>query len=266
MKKQIISCMALLMSLGVSAQNETGVADHLGVSVGVGTTGITLDLSTMFTDYVGLRVGADIFPNLKLNTELDLGFDDEAKSAYQNMFNTTLPSEIEVQGKTGLTAGHLLVDVHPFKSSFRVTVGAYIGGQDIVSVYNREDGALKQIADFNGRIDRNEIPSLTKDNKIGLELGDYFLEPDKDGNVDARIRVNGFRPYVGLGFGRAVPKKRLACQFDLGVQFWGSPEIYLRDHKLSEKDLDGDAGGIIKVVSNASVYPSLTVRLVGRIF
>ena len=265
MKKQIISCMALLMSLGVSAQNETGVADHLGVGVGVGTTGITLDLSTMFTDYVGLRVGADIFPNLKLNTELDLGFDEASRTAYQNFFNSTLPSEIDVQGKTMLTAGHLLVDIHPFKSSFRVTVGAYVGGKDVVSVYNKQDGQLKDITDFNNRVENGEFQAVGA-SKIGLELGDYFLEPDKDGNVDARIRVNGFRPYVGLGFGRAVPKKRLACQFDLGVQFWGSPEIYLRDHKLSENDLDGDAGGIIKVVSNASVYPSLTVRLVGRIF
>lgn len=265
MKKLMISCMALLMSLGVSAQKETGIADHLGVGVGVGTTGITIDLSTMFTDYVGLRVGADIVPNLKLNTELDLGFDDATQSAYQTMFGKPLPSDIEVQGKTNLTAGHLLVDVHPFKSSFRVTVGAYIGGKDIVSVYNRQDGQLKDITEFNNRVENGEFQAVGA-SKIGLELGDYFLEPDKDGNVDASIRVSSFRPYVGLGFGRAVPKNRLACQFDLGVQFWGSPEVYLRDHKLNESDLGGDEGGIIKTISKISVYPSLTVRLVGRIF
>ena len=264
MKKQVISCMALLMSLGVSAQSETGIADHLGVGVGVGTTGITLDLSTMFTDYVGLRVGADIFPNLKLNTELDLGFDNISENAYITNNYGKLPQEIDVQGKTMLTAGHLLVDVHPFKSSFRVTVGAYMGGKDVVSVYNKEKGLLSGITRFNKDVDNKLFPADVK--KIGLELGDYLLTPDEQGNVDASIRVSSFRPYVGLGFGRAVPKNRLACQVDLGVQFWGSPEIYLRDHKLSENDIDGDAGGIIKVVSNASVYPSLTVRLVGRIF
>lgn len=261
MKKQVISCMLLLLSLSASAQKESaGIADHLGISAGIGTTGITVDLSTMFTDYIGLRVGADIFPNLKLNTDLDLGFDDASKAAYQNMFDKPLVSEIAVQGKTALSAGHLLVDVYPFKSSFHVTVGAYIGSKDVISIYNKVDGQLQDITDFNKQAGALGVK------KIGLELGDYFLEPDERGNVDACIRVNDFRPYVGIGFGRAVPKKRLACQFDLGVQLWGNPEIYLRDHKLSENDLDGDSGGIIKIVSNASVYPSLTLRLVGRIF
>lgn len=40
------------------------------------------------------------------------------------------------------------------------------------------------------------------------------------------LKVSNFRPYVGLGFGRAVPKKRLGVMFELGVQFHGKPDVY----------------------------------------
>lgn len=258
MKKLMISCMALLSTLGVSAQG-AGIAEHFGVGVGIGTTGVTIDASTMVTDYVGVRVGADIFPSFKLNTELDLDF-AEAMSDFKTMFphsSLLSESEIEVQGKTSLAAGHLLVDLYPFKTSFRVTVGAYIGSSDIISVYNKEDGLLQDITDFNRGKDKKD--------QIGLELGDYKLTPDDKGNVEASIRVNSFRPYLGIGFGRAVPRNRIGCQFDLGVQFWGSPAIYLQDHKLTEEDMGGDDGGMIKILSKVSVYPALTLRLVGRI-
>lgn len=264
MKKLMISCMALLSTLGVSAQG-AGIAEHFGVGVGIGTTGVTIDASTMITDYVGVRVGADIFPSFKLNTELDLDFSDISENAFVTNKYGQLPKNIEVQGKTSLGAGHLLVDLHPFplKSSFRVTVGAYIGSGDIVSVYNKEDGLLSAITRFNNDVDNNLLPNNVE--KIGVELGDYFLAPDEKGNVKASIRVNSFRPYLGIGFGRAVPRNRIGCQFDLGVQFWGSPAIYTQDHKLTEQDLNGDDGGMIKILSKVSVYPALTLRLVGRI-
>lgn len=262
MKKLVISCMALLMTLGASAQ-QAGIAEHFGVGVGIGTTGITIDASTMLTDYVGVRVGADIFPSIKMNTDLDLDFSDISENAFVTNRYGQLPKDIEVQGKTSLGAGHLLVDLYPLKTSFRVTVGAYIGSSDIISVYNKEYGLLSAITRFNNDVDNNRLPNGVE--KIGVELGDYFLAPDADGNVKASIRVNSFRPYLGIGFGRAVPRNRIGCQFDLGVQFWGSPAIYTQDHKLTEQDLDGDDGGMIKILSKVSVYPALTLRLVGRI-
>ena len=46
---------------------------------------------------------------------------------------------------------------------------------------------------------------------------------DNNGNVSGGLKVSGFRPYLGLGFGRAVPKKRVGVMFELGVQFHGKP-------------------------------------------
>ena len=72
---------------------------------------------------------------------------------------------------------------------------------------------------------------------------------------------------LGIGFGRAVPEKhRFSCCFDMGVQFWGSPSVYVRDHKLTEQDVDGEDGGALKTLSKVTVCPAISFRIVGRIF
>ena len=59
MKKLLVAC-ALLMGMTTAQAQEF----HLGASVGVGVTGITVDAAATITDYVGIRAGADIFPSL----------------------------------------------------------------------------------------------------------------------------------------------------------------------------------------------------------
>lgn len=262
--------MMMLGLTSVSAQEEDKMLlNHLGVGVGVGTTGITIDAATTVTPYVGVRAGVNIFPSFKISTDLDLEFTDAMSSDYTNITGEQLPESFEVEAKPSMTTGHILFDLYPSKkTNFRLTVGAYFGGSEIIKVYNKEDGALQSIYDFNheqGRFAGKFAPGAHP-GMIGLALGDYFLEPDENGNAEACIKVNGFRPYVGIGFGRAVPRKnRLGFQFDLGVQFWGSPKVYLQDKELEESDMDGDDGGIVKTLSSITVYPTLSFRLVGRI-
>ena len=106
----------------------------------------------------------------------------------------------------------------------------------------------------------------THENMVGVDLGDFFLTPDDRGNVDATLRVAAFRPYVGLGFGRPVPAKhRFAFNFNLGVQMWGEPKVWLRDNELSKTTTNSDAGAVLEVLSKVTVYPVMTFKLVGRI-
>ena len=275
MKKLFMICSVVLlgMSSATAQEEDKFMFNHLGVGLGVGTTGITIDASTYVTPYVGIRAGVNIFPNIKVNADLDIEFSNEDAQKFENLSGKQLPSSVEVQGKTSMTTGHLLFDLYPTKTStFHFTVGAYFGGSEIIELYNKEDGALADIYDFNNRRGAfSDLPAATDNSqKIGLALGDYFLAPDQNGNVNASLEVSGFRPYVGIGFGRAVPKHRLGFQFDLGVQFWGSPKVYLDGEngkeQLTEESVDGDAGGAIKTLSKITVYPCLNFRLVGRIF
>ena len=300
MKKLLIACSAMLLTLGASAQV------HFGIGAGAGTTGIALDASFTLGKYVGVRGGVDIMPQIKVKTDINLGTKEasanmaqltakaqEINAAYKQyhpgagdvidlsnpIFNNKLPEKMDVEGKLKNTTGHVLVDLYPGGGSFHFTLGAYFGPDEIVSVYNKEDGFLSPITQWNEAV-RNPDPSyaayIAGQEMIGAKIGKYFFTPDPadKGNVEANIKVKGFRPYVGLGFGRAVPKKRIGCQFDLGVQFWGKPEIVAptyengsyQKQKIEEGGVEGDGGAAIKTVSKIAVYPVLNFRLVGRIF
>lgn len=310
MKKLLIACSVMLLSLGASAQV------HFGIGAGAGTTGIALDASLMVGKYVGIRGGVDIMPQIKVNKDIDLKTEDANKKVSQltneiKELNTklaqygleqvdlsqypggNLPNNMEIQGKLKNTTGHVLIDLYPGGHSFHFTVGAYFGPEEIIDVYNKEDGFMKPITAYNDAIiyaqsqtpSNSVVPKNVRDvvdkyglKMIGGELGDYFVTPNPadKGNVNAYAKVKSFRPYVGLGFGRAVPKGRIGCQFDLGVQFWGKPEIYVPTYNKTTgtyqcEKIDGDkagddAGKVLKTVSKVSVYPVLNFRLVGRIF
>ena len=260
MKKCLLSALLFLAFTTVSAQENSTSSDknlfnHLSVGLSVGTTGIGIDAAMPIGNYVQMRAGVDFVPNIKISTDLDIDA--------PNVPGYNIPNNVDVEGKVGFTNGKLLFDVYPFKrSSFHVTAGAYFGTSKIVKAYNKEKGLLIDVANFNNDVEAGLLPGQEK---IGVKLGDYLLEPDDDGNVDAYIKTCGFKPYLGLGFGRAVPKKRIGFMFDLGVQFWGTPKVYCQDKELNKQDVDGDGGKAIKTLSKVTVYLVLNFRLCGRI-
>ena len=278
-------CGLMLGIASVQAQErnvlqENNIFQHLGVGIGIGTTGVTFDLGTDVTDYVTVRAGLDFFPNIKADFDLKTGFETSYDKSKATAAGYSLPNgDIKIQGKTNLTTGHLLFDIHPFKNSIRVTTGLYFGSSKIITVENKNNAELIGVANWNADVSQlpgGPLAPLAVANggtlpRIGVEMGDYFLAPDNNGHVDACIKVNSVRPYLGIGFGRLVPKNsRLTCNFDLGVQFWGKPEVYLNgidgEKKLEKSDIDGKGSDALDYLSKVTVYPSLTVRLVGRIF
>jgi len=327
MKKTFIICgLALLGLQTVSAQDDSWAPRHVAIGVGVGTTGISIDASTTFSHWLGLRAGVDIMPGIKISRSIDLGVEEKTNGTtidqmtkyiddlnakidnYNAMLpagqtrldkvdrsllpDRNLPKNLDLEGKLSNTTGHVLIDVYPIPGfSFHATVGAYFGPSKIIKVYNKGQAdlpeGLKPINQWNNAIiaaKANQSSLLytqvVKPNKldmIGAELGDYFITPNPadNGNVEANIKVNGFRPYVGLGFGRAVPKSRIGVQVDLGCQFWGKPKVYIPTYNQAtgtyqNEEIDGDkagddAGKILKLVSKFAVYPTLNIRLVGRI-
>lgn len=268
MRKFILLIASVITMCGTASAVSLEIFNHLGLGVGVGTPGISIEAGTTLTPWVQLRAGVDIMPKIKVNTDLDLKEYDVEK--YMEEYDIPGRTNIDVQGKLTNTTGHVLFDVFPAThlSSFHITVGAYFGGSKIVSAYNTsQQDILRDIYLFNSRMgEYSDIPASA--GRIGAELGDYFIEPDSKGELNASVRVNSFRPYVGLGFGRIVPKKRINCLFDLGVQFWGSPKVWndTQDMELTAAGAKGKDGGVIRTISKISVYPVLSIKLVGRLF
>lgn len=84
--------LGLMLTTGVvavSAQDEKseffGVANRVGVGVGVGTEGIGFDVAVPLTKYVQARLGLNVMPNININTTADVSGEFNGNSITETM-------------------------------------------------------------------------------------------------------------------------------------------------------------------------------------
>lgn len=262
MKKLFALALATVLSISGAKAGEPleefGIFNHVSVGAGVGVLdGIGFEVAAPITNYVQMRLGYSFMPKISYTAK-----DFEYEKSTDTKGNPT--GEFDVKFKLNKGDFKFLFDVYPIKtSSFRVTLGAYIGREKLLKATSW-DSDLKQAA-----------PVSDLKPGEGLIIGDYTLGADlEDGIVRAAIHVKKFKPYIGLGFGRAVPKKRVGVAFDMGVMFWGTPGVYGRDVSSGEyikigKENAGDnatANKFFDILSKVKVCPVLSIRVNGRIF
>ena len=105
---------------------------------------------------------------------------------------------------------------------------------------------------------------------VGAELSDYNIKFDKNGDINADLRCNSFRPYLGLGFGRVVPKNRLGFRWEIGCQYMGKLKIYQNGSEVDVRkafndSMGEDGGDIADIVDKIQFCPVLKFQIVGRI-
>ena len=246
---------ALTSAQGIIAQDgvEYGLANHLGVGVSVGSDGIGVEVATPLTDYFALRAGVSFFPKISYEDNFKL-----------NDRNPDIANNVDVKGNLNFFDVKLLADIYPFKSSgFHLTAGILFGKENLVSAENTS----------------MFITDPAKYGKLGLKLGDYRVTTDKNGYAHADVTVNSVKPYLGIGIGRAIPKKRISVSCDLGVQLWGTPRLgaMTKDewdqetyHKFEYTELDEyddeDLRDGLEIASKFKVWPVINIRINGRIF
>lgn len=252
-------------------EDEFGIFNHVSLGVSAGTDGIGFDLAAPLTYNFAIRAGYSFMPKIKYKKkEVNIGSDVDFING------GTADQLVDIEGKLNMADFKVLLDFYPFRSSsFHLTAGAYFGKSKPVQVYNAGP-FLRETAWGNKGIE------------LGTGYDSYTLVSESDGNVKAELKTKSFKPYVGIGFGRAVPKHRLAVQFDLGVQFWGKPEVWgninsvnpetgMLETRYQKIDKDRivtegkdkaykDIKDAIKTIEKFSVYPVLTLRLNGRLF
>ena len=243
MKKILLLTVAALLGWqGANAQDkveEFGIFDHLSAGVSFGTTGIGIELAAPVSEYVQLRAGYSFMPKLSYKDDFDYKHKGQTK-------------QTEVEAKLNMGDVKLLADIYPFpKSTFHATAGFYVGKSEIITVEN-----TKPVTDF--------------EPGEGFFVGDYLVGFDENGYAKGSIKVASFKPYVGLGFGRAVPRGRIGVSADFGVQFWGTPGVYEhqtgKDLKLEKEDVGDNDEGWIDKISKFTAYPVINIRICGRIF
>ena len=237
----------LLFGQAMHAQKEYGIFNSLAVGLNVGTTGIGVDVATPITKYVMLRGGVSFMPGITIKTDVDVQVDDPTG------MGGSYPARLAMEGSLKRAQGELVASVYPFPSfPFFISAGAFFGGDKLATI----TGHSEELKNY-----------ISQGSQAGVAIGDYVLPVDKDGNVSGGLKVKAVRPYVGIGFGRIVPKKRLGFSGELGVQVHGTPEVYTDygslDNLMSEVDPDDD---FTKIIDKLTVYPVLKLRLTGKIF
>lgn len=247
------------------AETEYGLFNHVGAGVSLGLDGIGVEVSSPITSFLDVRLGYSFMPSFKYKGN----FDFDSNEAFLRKENGSgYYDNVDVEGKLHMGDLKLLFDLYPStKSSFRFTVGAYIGGSKFVTAKST-----------------NHFINQTYWGKSGPELGSatntYTIVSDKNGAINADLKTNSFKPYLGIGFGRAIPKNRVSVAFDFGVKFWGKPSLWTniddnqsakyrkleQDRILSNKDWCDDFKDGLDIMEKVIVCPVLSLRVNGRIF
>ena len=251
MKKLIISGLAMFMSLtSVMAQEETGIGNHLGWGVGFGTEGFNASIATDLTQYAELECGVNWAPGFARTESGDAFYFKEDNKRHS-------VGDMDIKAKVNRATLDFKGSVYPFAanenfaSDLFVALGVSFAGKEIASLegtLNATEGADKQKY---------------------VRAGKYLLP--LDGNkADASARVNSVRPYVGLGYGRLVPKNNLGFRVELGCQFNGKIKLYKGDSDnecelLSKHNIATDTD-MQDVMDFFSIYPVLKVSLRGKFF
>lgn len=219
-----------------------GIANHLGVDLNVGTTGIGFEVSTPITPFVQARAGMSFMPGIKFHV------DSEVSSSLMDG-GPTYYGDITLNGNLKRTQGSLIFNVYPLSTRFPlfVAVGAYFGGRDLIKI----DGYSPDAAQYGGGT---------------VEIGDYAIPVDKNGYVHGSLRTNAFRPYFGIGTGRPCPGGRLNFMWELGIQVQGAPKVHTDQGVVIDLKGVNDDDTFQKIMKYVKVYPVLKFTIAGRIF
>ena len=74
------------------------------------------------------------------------------------------------------------------------------------------------------------------------------------------------RPYLGLGFGRSIPKSHFGFQFDLGVWYYKGLSLSGIKEVAYDPSYDSLGDFDISTITSVPVYPYVSLRLIYRIF
>ena len=240
-----------------------GFLNHVGINVGAGTEGISVGLAAPVTGFFELEAGVNVMPSFKLSGDLDV---DVNTSSLPQVPNVQYPHEatIHAEGSFDRTTFNVKANLYPFGggTKFFIAAGLSIGGEKIAEV----SGSCDQLREFSQSLPSQELKDQFRQ-AVSANLAGYNLQFDENYNVQGDIRCKKVRPYLGLGFGRLVPKNRLGMRLELGCQFMDKLKVYQNDTEIDVNKALEDAGedDLSKFVKDLKIYPVVKFSFTGRI-
>lgn len=240
-----------------------GFLNHVGINVGAGTEGISVGLAAPVTGFFELEAGVNVMPSFKLSGDLDV---DVNTSSLPQVPTVTYPTSatIHAEGSFDRTTFNVKANLYPFGggTKFFIAAGLSIGGEKIAEV----TGSCDDLRDFSQKLPTQELKDQFRQ-AVSANLAGYNLQFDENYNVQGDIRCKKVRPYLGLGFGRLVPKNRLGMRLELGCQFMDKLKVYQNDTEIDINKALEDAGDddLSKFVKDLKIYPVVKFSFTGRI-
>ena len=254
----MIAAMMLLLPLAAQEKEQSDMRflKHLTLGGEVGTMGIGLEVATPLRPNIRLRAGIVALPFTTVfayDTHDDLL---KLVSAKGNSYDYMVARD-ELKEKLLRIEGKVLVDFYPKSGSwFYFTAGAYIGNMDQWHMKGEVDPVYARAVSVVNAY-------LPEDDKMRLlscsSSPNYYSEAEvgSDGKIDYSYRVLPVKPYVGIGFGRMLPKRKLGCHFDLGILYRGRWKVHSDGYHRDDFD---------PFFNWTSIYGVAALRLTGQLF
>ncbi len=230
---------------------------NVAIGVNAGTVGFGASVATPLCSHISLRGGFAVAPFSYSYTYDDFDLSDilsDIPDIPGSVIDRLNDVELGLKAELQMTSGHLLFDIVPFRrgnSSFFISAGFYFGTGKLITVSGRFDDATMRELDKAG-------VDITK---LSIEIGDVKAGMNPDGSVSADLKVRSVKPYVGLGFGRAIPRRRVGFRFELGALFHGTPEVVSDNISPNSKELSD----VNKFLKDFKVYPQLNFQVTVRL-
>jgi len=190
-------------ALPLSPSAQSGIVENDGVSH---AWGASLNLTS---NGIGVELARSITTNRKLVARLGgnyLAYD--LKDFPYNNGSKAKPQYLLANANIVLGSIGAYIDWHPFGNAFKLTGGVAYLMSKVTSTAQLRDSTPQ---------------------------GDIQISPDEVGQIKAEIKPSSnIAPYIGIGFGRAIPKNRVGVSFEIGTYYMGSPNVDFYCTKMLE--------------------------------
>ena len=261
MKRTVIFLLALLVSVTAFSQDKL-IFNHFAIAPSIGDDGLGVELAAPLTPYVTVKAGYSFVPYAYNATFGKFGISD-FKSGDKTYAISSAPLDVQIMNGG---RGNLMFDIFPGKKTpFHFTVGAFFGSGNL----------LHAKADMSGVLDKADWGTLS------LGYNDLKISTDNAGQAYADLKTAVVLPYVGIGFGHPINRKKLvSVTFDMGVSYTGGMKLasynYLRNEAgdivyIHSSDLKDDSGkqmdnGIVDSLAKFPILPILKLNVFFNLF
>ncbi len=162
---------------------------RLGLGLHGGLIGVGADLGYQFNSMLGIRAKYSVVPISMVLESAGYGMPQKMEFSGANLL-------VDVSAK--LDHADLMIDFHPFRNAFRLSAGLGIFAGNQIKI----NAAFMDSTQF----------------------GEITFTPNDIGSIGLNWVLNTANPYLGFGFGRPAPKRRIGLGMDLGAFYMGPPK------------------------------------------